>query len=115
MIKFEKIYEKKEVNITWAYTFVLIHSLQIEIEKVVYKTENVVDRPDEVVTETVHVMEDEAQLSSPEKSHVKSSITKPKEVCIQLPVSTIFFVPKVFTCLKSRGNNYIDSMLLHKF
>ena len=79
-----------------------------------YKNENVVDGPDGAVTETVHVMEDEAKLSSPEKSHMKSSISKPKEVGIQLPVSTVFFVPKVYTCLKSRGNSCTDYMLLHK-
>ena len=117
MMKFQEIYEKKKsISLcSWSYKFILIHHYNTEIEKVVYKNENVEDVPDEDVTETMHVMEDEAQFSSPEKSHVKSSNTRPKEVCIQLPASTVFFVLKVYTCLKSRRNSCTDFMLLHKF
>ena len=80
-----------------------IHFLHhnVEIDKVVYKNENVVDSPDEVVTETERVIEDEPQLCSPESALMKSSMTKPKEVCIQLPVFRIFFAPNVET-FKSR-------------
>ena len=90
-----------------------IHFLHrnVEIEKVVYKNENVVDSPDEVVTETECVIQDESQLCAPENAPVKSSITKPKEVCIQLPVFRIFVAPKVETFKIA----HIRCMLLHKF
>ena len=70
----------------------------------VYHNEKVVDSPDEVVTETEYVMEEESQLSSPGNYPVKSSITKPKEVCIQLPVFRIFFLNSMLSYFLTHRN-----------